>query len=493
MLASHLRFENATGNQALNDIKSCIVGVLVDGELQGTGYVVTGTLVITCAHVLTDESQPPEQGVSIRFHSSGVECPVDVSTDWWSESDQNDIAALILSKPLPPGVEIARLAKSAGRKNRVCEVFGYPNVGNLNGLGGRAKVIEEVIEFDGRRLLQLQSSEATCGYSGAPLYDPATGEVIGTVVEIVEHARARYADDLHARLQELAFATPSEFIAELIPDLPFDSDEDLDAHERALTRVRDGVQKILSNYPTAATYLAKQIGGMDDYIAEKQRESVTARLLGASLSDFMPLVMQGFVAQVKTDRNVAHAFRELATYLLPKIYKEDFLREVRRRIEAGDRFLVIPASHKSIIELVMAGVFGRKLGFPETWPPLDDVPSAADQIAPCAEFGIMAGENLDRFIESFEHAIMQKTRVGGVPRGLRDPTRAINRRLAALRSEEPPVVYYFVYPDGHSRVEELESRYPNVVFVAHEWTDHDDQEVDILFSLREMFCSESDQ
>ncbi len=475
----------------MNDIKNCIVGVLVDGKLRGTGYVATQNLVITCAHVLTKKAAPPKDGVSVRFHCNGEEYPVKASAEWWSVSDKNDIAALVLSKPLPAGVEVARLAKSAGRKNHECEVFGYPDVGQVNGLGGHAKVIEYVNEFDGRQLVQLESTSATCGYSGSPLLDSETCEVIGTIVEIADQARARYASHLHARLEDLAFATPLEVLAELIPDLPVDSDDDLDVGEKALAQVRAGIQQILSDHSAATDYLAKQIVGLET--AKDVSQQITDHLLNSSLRDFLPLAIGGFTDHAGTDSNVAKAFRDLATYVLPQIYNIDLVRHIRRQLNSGDNFLAIPTPHRSLIELVLAGVKGRKLGFPDNWPPLDDIPSAHDEIAQCADFGIMEGENRDKFIESFEHAIMQKSRVGGIVRGLRNQTKAINQILGKLGEEKPPVVYYFIYPDGQSRVEELETSYPHVVFIAHQWTDHDEEELGLLFDLRRMFCSESNQ
>ncbi len=209
----------------MKDIKNCVVGIVVDGVLRGTGYLATKELVITCAHVVSAAPKPPTKGISVRFHFNDEEFPVKVLKDCWSPTGKDDIAVLKLTyqkgKALPADAEIAALGPSAGRKNHECEVFGYPVVANINGLGGAAKIIQYVKDDTGRELIQLESNQVTCGYSGSPLYDPVTHEVIGTIVEIAEQALARYSPDLHGRLDKLAFATPMEAIKKIAPGLKF--------------------------------------------------------------------------------------------------------------------------------------------------------------------------------------------------------------------------------------------------------------------------------
>src|SRR5215469_6248674 len=138
----------------MDDIKNSVVAVLVDGTLRGTGYLATDRLVITCAHVLTDDLSPPEEEIVVRFYCNGAEVRVETSEERWSPSSKDDVAVLELrlepGESLPAGARIARLARSSGRRNRQCEVFGYPNVATFDGLGGRATVIENVRDLDGR-------------------------------------------------------------------------------------------------------------------------------------------------------------------------------------------------------------------------------------------------------------------------------------------------------------------------------------------------------
>ena len=465
----------------MKDIKNCVVGVLVKGELRGTGYLATPGLVITCAHVLTKGLKPPSKGVSIRFHCSNEEFPVDVSKEWWSPSSQDDVAVLKLKpgKSPPATAEAATLGRSVGRKDRECEIFGYPDVANVNGLGGRAKIIEEIREFNGRKLLQLESRQLTSGYSGSPVLDLKTGEVIGTAVEIAE-------GDLHGRLNDVAFATPMEVIAKIVPELPVDlNDQDADAHEKARNRVRTAVSQILSNSPDVRKHLASQIDGMDKHAEHLLCSEITDHLLATSLDDFLPLVVNGFQSHVAWSREVAGQFRDLATYVLPQVYKKSFLQEVRRRLSGDDNFLVLPGSHKSIIELLIAGALGRPLQFEDNWKFEDSIPASKFEVQPNAELGIVEGKVEEKFIDGFERAIM--TIIGGVALGQADRTRSLQRMLEKLRRREPPIRLFYIYPFGQSRIESLEKRYSQVVFIDHD-RKHDDEDVDVLFDLKQLFC-----
>lgn len=476
----------------MKDIKNCVVGVLVNGELRGTGYLATQELLITCAHVLTDKPTPPSKGVSVRFHCNNETFPVDVSKDWWSPSAKDDVAVLKLKpgKSPPASAEVATLGRSVGRKDRECEVFGYPDVAKVNGLGGRARVIEDVRDFDGRSLLQLESTQVTCGYSGSPVLDPKTGEVIGTVVEIVDQARARYAEEFDARLEDLAFATPMAVIANIVSGLPVDSnDEVADAHEITRKRVRNAILLILSQRADFTKLLASSIDGMDKHAEHLLCGEIADHLLTTSLDAFLPLVVNGFQSHYASSREIANDFRELATYVLPQVYKKSFLREVRRRLNSDDNFLEIPGSHKSIIELIIAGALGRPLQFEDNWKFEDAMPASTSEIQPNAELGIVDGQVEEKFIDGFERAVM--TRIGGLANDLPDRTRALQKLLEKRRKREPPIRLFYIYPVGQSRIESLEKRYSQVVFIAHD-RKHDDEDVDILDDLRQLFCPEDD-
>lgn len=480
----------------MKDIKNCIVGVYVNSKLQGTGYVVTPQLIITCAHVLTDKSKPTKDKVTVKFHCREAKpraVAVEVLTEFWSPAANDDVAVLKFKalKKLPDCVQIASLARSEGRKNRECEVFGYPDLAEMNGLGGRAKVIEEVRQFDNRELIQLESTQATCGYSGSPLFDSETGEVIGTIVEIAKAAKARYSEFLHSRLDNLAFATPMSVIIGIVPSLSIDTKEDAESREKTHFRVCQGILKILSDHPEAITFLEGFVKGIDKLSMDAKKEKLVDYLLDLSLADFVPCVLKGYADNAKVNVSVAAAFRELALYTLPQIYKPEFLSEVHRTLNKGENFLAIVTSHKSIIELVIAGVLGQKLAFNDEWKFAGGIPTGKRELPFIAELGILDGEVRQKAMKSFERGIIDK--IGGLSAEMPDPTKAINRKLAKLKIAEPPIRYYYVFDQKQSRIEELESKYPDVVFFWHEKTGHDDTEFDILDGLKGMFCPESER
>ena len=478
----------------MKEIKNCVVGILVDGILQGTGYLATRELVITSAHVLTDSPKPPAKGISVRFHCNGEEFPVKVLSDRWSPTEKDDIAVLKVvvkkGKTLPAGAEVATLGRSAGRKNRECEVFGYPDVANINGLGGHAKIIQYVKDDAGRELIQLESSQVTSGYSGSPLYDPVTHEVIGTIVEIAEQALARYSPDLHGRLDKLAFATPIEAIKKVVPDLPVDTnDSEALTHESVRKRIREEVLKILAAHIDATQRLASEIKGMQDLKVQAACEKVADYLLDASLDDFLQIVVvKGFLSHHRTSSDVAKALLDVATYALPQVYKKGPVQEVRRRLNSVDNFLVIQASHESIIELIVAGALGRRLAFEGNWTKGAATPKSKDLVNPNAELGIVDGKVEEKFIDGFERAIM--TKVGGLAGEFRDRTKVIQMQLANRRKQQPPVRFFYIYPAGQGRVEELERCYSDIIFVSHEMLGFQPDEANVLDQLWRMFCPE---
>ena len=477
----------------MKDIKNCVVGIIVDGNLQGTGYLATNELVITCAHVLTRNPKPPKTGIEVRFHCDGGEFPVKVLSECWSPLEKEDIAVLKLvfkeGKSLPSCAEIATLGRSNGRKNRDCEVFGYPIVANINGLGGAAKIIQHVKDDAGRELIQLESTQVTSGYSGSPLFDPNTREVIGTIVEIAVQARARYSQDLHARLENLAFATPIESIKRVVPSLPVDKDDsEAETHEIVRKRIREEVLKILSAHSDATTQLASEIKGMQDLKDQVACEKMADYLLDASLEDFLQIVVKGFFSHHRTAPEVAKAFRDVATYALPQVYKKGSVQEVRRRLNSVDNFLVIQASHESIIELIVAGALGRRLEFEGNWTKGAATPKSKDLVKPNAELGIVEGKVEAKFIEAFERAIM--TIIGGLAGEFRDRTKVIQLQLAMRRKQRPPVRLFYIYPALQGPVEELERRYSDIIFVSHEELELQPDDVNILDLLWQMFCPE---
>jgi hypothetical protein len=463
----------------MKDIKNCIVGVYVNSKLQGTGYVVTPQLIITCAHVLTDESKPTKDKVTVKFHCLGAKSravAVEVLTEFWSPAEKDDVAVLKLRPEykLGPCVEIAAIGRIAGRKNTECELFGYPDLANVHGVGGRARVIEDVREIQGRKLLQLKSEEAMSGFSGCPVYDPTTKEVVGTIVEKVTGDNNKFV-----------FATPMEVILEIIPSLPV---EDVDFTRAIRANFTNQVKLLLTHKPMIVQYLKDKIDLAGQAGDVERNELLIKKILQLPLEEFLKIVV--IAVNEKHEDADAQGFRDFARFVVPQIYQDSLLKEVRRNIAARKNFLVLPTSHRSIIELVLAGAFGRKLGFPKDWNPMTDNSKAEAEIEPWPEVGTMPDNKL---IESFERGIMQKARVGNVAKGFKSQTAVIKQILQRLREEEPPVVFYYIYPQGWGRVSDLEKLYTEVVFIVHDHTDPSEHDTDLFYYLSRIFTPESER
>ncbi|MBB5806004.1 WD40 repeat protein [Saccharothrix ecbatanensis] len=158
------------------------------GGTVGAG-VVLGGHVVTCAHVVNlalglDERSPeqPSGTIEVDFPAlDGVTATAHVHS--WAppppEEGQAGDDVAVLELHLPDDVTPARLISTPLRNGSPVDVLGYP-AGRPDGAWVRAVVRGQV----GGRLLQLDSDSALTvqrGYSGSPVWDPATGRVVGII------------------------------------------------------------------------------------------------------------------------------------------------------------------------------------------------------------------------------------------------------------------------------------------------------------------------
>jgi hypothetical protein len=185
------------------------------GKTQGTGFLVSDSLAVTCAHVVTACGAVPGGRVRIIFHVNGEGQEAEVLQQFWRAPDGDDIAVLRFEAGVPPDVIPVRLGRTSGTDGHRCATLGYPRVGMLQGVEGRGEIYRSVSEANGRRLIQLASKEITTGFSGAPLLDQVTGRVIGMITQIAE-------PDRYGRMGETAFATPADVLYQLMLPLRLD-------------------------------------------------------------------------------------------------------------------------------------------------------------------------------------------------------------------------------------------------------------------------------
>jgi hypothetical protein len=186
-----------------------VVRIDVDGKTKGTGFVGSNGMVITCAHVVADHRDSPCINISVIFRATGRAFNGHVRPEFWRPPKEEDVAVVRLDSELPTDINQLALGSSADVAGHPCVTFGFPSLGMIDGLWSHGTVDGPVAEFGGRQLIQVRSKEITEGFSGAPLFDKRTHQIIGMVSE-----RANVE-----RFNETAFATPSKILAEICPSL----------------------------------------------------------------------------------------------------------------------------------------------------------------------------------------------------------------------------------------------------------------------------------
>src|SRR5262245_45315948 len=99
-----------------SNLETCLLRLCNEqGETQGTGFVVSNNLAVTCAHVIDWCGAGPGSHVQIVFHATGQVGLAEVLPDYWHSQDGDDVAVLSLmleSQPLPKGVVPAALGST---------------------------------------------------------------------------------------------------------------------------------------------------------------------------------------------------------------------------------------------------------------------------------------------------------------------------------------------------------------------------------------------
>ena len=203
---------------AETDLADGVVLVLTPEDTPaGTGFAVSKRLLVTCFHVVQPElGEPPPETVNVVFHATGdrrrtrVRAKATVVPESWRGCEAEDVAFLRVDQ-VPDQVKVLPLGSADGVDRDEVGAFGYPETGEIEGIGGTGHVVRQV-RASGRPLLQLDSTEITSGFSGGPLWDRQKRRVIGMVTSIAK-------PDRYGKLGETAFATPTEVLQEICPAL----------------------------------------------------------------------------------------------------------------------------------------------------------------------------------------------------------------------------------------------------------------------------------
>jgi energy-coupling factor transporter ATP-binding protein EcfA2 len=192
----------------------------------GTGFVVSNEgLIATCAHVVEDAHAGPGDTVSLIFYATQDtgEQKATVLREYWRVSGAEDVAILRLESGLPEKVKPLPLGRILEKKH--FSTFGFPNIASVDGRWGEGRVLGS-LKMNGFKRLQLRSEEITKGVSGAPIWDDDLGVVIGVVIGIGKGRSIRWdraeiviPADPYGQFKHAAFATPTETLWQICPDL----------------------------------------------------------------------------------------------------------------------------------------------------------------------------------------------------------------------------------------------------------------------------------
>ena len=272
---------------------------------------------------------------------------------------------------------------------------------------------------------------------------------------------------------------------------------EIDPELKRRNEVRKRVIEILREHSDATDYLCDSFEGKTKRNPAAKEAVVADRLLDTPLLDFLTRIHNAHKLHSKQQNATAEVYREIATYVIPQLYDEPFRKSIRPSLERGGAFITVRASHRSLIEILVAGVDGRPAMFADEWQLNGPYPLGKLEIANNAEGGILLEDGIKTFIEEFEDALLQL--VGDLPLEVEEKTRAIQEELSARLEDEPPVRFYYIYREGQLPIPELESRYKDIVFVVHERTRLRDSEgrsdpgYRSALTLKRLFCPESYQ
>ncbi|MEU0184328.1 trypsin-like peptidase domain-containing protein [Streptomyces sp. NPDC006207] len=199
-------------------IQAAVAQILsAEGGVVGAGFLIGPDVVVTCAHVVRAGGHGPGDRVQLVFPRAewAPQAEGQVLIGPWRASDADDVAIIRLSD-VPATVEPLPVGSAAGCRGHWVRSFGFPAQAPPGGHFGYATAGDLLPPTDadgGGGLLQLTgANDLTQGFSGGPVVDEVTGLVIGMVTAIT-------APDGHLRGQSIAYATPTEILRDVWPDL----------------------------------------------------------------------------------------------------------------------------------------------------------------------------------------------------------------------------------------------------------------------------------
>ncbi|WP_189819215.1 nSTAND1 domain-containing NTPase [Streptomyces olivaceoviridis] len=207
-----------TGREAAGQERPAVLDAIArvlaeDGRTAGTGFLVAEDTVVTCAHVVQAAGQEPGGRVRLTFpHLPGSpHLTGHVLSASWRGPRAEDLAVVRLDSA-PTGARPVRLGSAAGCRGHRIRSYGFPSQAPAGGHFGYGTAGDLLPSSAGLLLQLADANDLTTGFSGGPVLDEVTGLVIGMVTAIT-------APDSHARGVAVAYATPTQVLRQVWPDL----------------------------------------------------------------------------------------------------------------------------------------------------------------------------------------------------------------------------------------------------------------------------------
>jgi hypothetical protein len=197
------------------DLKRSILQIKdAQGAIRGTGFMINNQVAVTCAHVVTAAGVEPGGMVSVTFAHNGETRQLRVLPEAWRPAETDDIAILRLADAdgIPDGVLSISFGPSENTGNHSFNSFGYPKLGDIQGMWAQGTILGATADSQGISILQIRAQEIVEGMSGAPVFDTTLGRVIGMVT-------SDYYPGHTPKMRDVAFATPAEAILAVCPGL----------------------------------------------------------------------------------------------------------------------------------------------------------------------------------------------------------------------------------------------------------------------------------
>lgn len=232
-----------------SDLPTAVAQILgPDGYVAGAGFLLAEDVLVTCAHVVRAAGSGAGELVRVAFpHVAGAD-GLEGRVEEWRAPEEEDVAFIRL-RETPPGTRVLSLGSARGSGGHRVRSFGFPAQAQRDGHLGFGKVGDLLpASPNANALLQLtKANDLTTGFSGGPVLDEMTGLVVGMVTEIT-------APDGFARGQNIAYATPTEILREIRPELaaqdvcPYRGLEPFTAEHAQWFQGRgDAVRQVLAN------------------------------------------------------------------------------------------------------------------------------------------------------------------------------------------------------------------------------------------------------